>query len=475
MGYRNVPLLLFKDESQSVARKVQFKRNGEVLPPNTRSSGSKLGLLDLTNEKAFGATPRPTYALAPSSVDLALSYFMRSYIPYSTYDYLPSIFTTTKEVADCLSSAVLATALASLSISQDNSELMKYARLFYCKTLTRTNAALASTETALLDSTLVSVLLLGLYESLSSTSRLSTVAWSAHTQGALELVRLRGVQQLQTPIGRRLFAQTANHVRGSCIYSQVPIPESFLELSKTARPFLSVNMPPMKLGFMLDKIASFAARIRKVTSVKVYPALLEELISLEREAQNVEDMLPDDWHYQVLPPQSNTADSNGSTMHSEDDPITAYQCLAHKYPGYWCARFWNVIRVMRIFFNADRRLIVTAIERAVAADKTGELSRHFEDIDTEAIRVAAESTTVAAVRDILASVPHFFDGTGGSSPIEATRSLIWPLTIAARASARGSPAQQYALKTLKRITNRSRIPQAFHAAEAVPTSGLFEW
>ena len=97
---------------------------------------------------------------------------MSLYVPASPFDYLPEIYNTIPStVQDAVSSTVLAASFASLSVRVGSDEFMNRARIHYSEALVRTNAALASPNTAILDSSLLSVLLLGLYEAIAFSGR----------------------------------------------------------------------------------------------------------------------------------------------------------------------------------------------------------------------------------------------------------------------------------------------------------------
>jgi hypothetical protein len=174
-------MLLFKDESESTARKVQWEKNGILYPSSLPGQ-----TLDL---------PLPC-ALTPSHDELALNYFMSSYTLASPFDYLPKMYNTIASTdQDAVSSGVLAVSFASFSLRVGSGKLMDFARIHYSRALHQTNVALASPTTATLDSSLVSVLLLGFYEAVASPSRQSSASWTAHTLGAVELITLRGTKK----------------------------------------------------------------------------------------------------------------------------------------------------------------------------------------------------------------------------------------------------------------------------------------
>jgi hypothetical protein len=69
------------------------------------------------------------------------------------------------------------------------------------------NKALRSPETATKNATLHTVLLLALFEKLMRNHQSSLEAESRHLDGAITLARLRGSEQLDDPIARRILMQ----------------------------------------------------------------------------------------------------------------------------------------------------------------------------------------------------------------------------------------------------------------------------
>jgi hypothetical protein len=246
---------------------------------------------------------------------------MSSYVPASPFDYLPDLYKTAPSASyDTVTPTVLAASFASLSLQVGSGKLMNDARIHYSVALNRINAALASSDTATLDSSLISVLLLGLFEAIAFSGHQSPASWTAHTLGAVQLIRLRGTKQLRTSLDKRLFLQTCNNIRSSCIQRAVPVPDEFLQIYEKAKPFLEPSTPNVRLGPLLDKIACLKVRIRQVLPVQMMSGIIDEALQLDEETRRLEDMLPDDWRYQVMPPHMT--------------PTCAYQGVAHKYPSH---------------------------------------------------------------------------------------------------------------------------------------------
>lgn len=444
----------------STARKVQWERNGVLYPTTLPDQNVEHELLTVPNHDILDTVPSPACPLTPSHSEQALSYFMSCYVPASPFEYLPEIYNGIASTAqDPVLSAVLAASFASLSLRVGSGKLMNDARIHYSKALLRTNAALASPNTAILDSSLISVLMLGFYEAIAFSGHRSPASWTAHTLGAVELIRLRGTKQLETDLGRRLFLQTCNNIRSSCVQRTVPVPDKFLQLFEQAKPFLDPSIPNVRLGPLIDKLADLKARVFQVLPTQSISGIVHEAERLEKEARVLEDMLPDNWRYQVTPQHMT--------------PPYAYQGLAHQYPAHRVARHWNILRISRLFLNEVVLRFVAFVARA-KEEGMDEISQHCKDLDTAALQAAASTNRNQLITDILSSATQFLD-KNGMTFLPAARFLIWPLTVVTEIAQTSEPARWYAIKCLYDIASQARIPQALHAARAIESGSSLDW
>ena len=85
------------------------------------------------------------------------------------------------------------------------------AREKYGLALRMTNKALRSPELALKDTTLLSALCLDLFEKLTNTSQKSK-PWMGHVNGALTLVKMRGLKNFRDPSALRVLARVSNNL-----------------------------------------------------------------------------------------------------------------------------------------------------------------------------------------------------------------------------------------------------------------------
>lgn len=103
-----------------------------------------------------------------------------------------------------LSLATEAVAMAVMAKTPDNERLNQYAAHLYGRALAATQQAMQDPAQATSDETLLAILLFALYESIVSSEH-STAAWTKHIDGAVAIVRARGVEQFETPQSLGLF------------------------------------------------------------------------------------------------------------------------------------------------------------------------------------------------------------------------------------------------------------------------------
>lgn len=86
--------------------------------------------------------------------------------------------------------------------SHQSKPLLESARTRYAKAISRINAALNHPQDAIRDSTMTAVLLVGLFaETLVFKGRTLPARWTAHVEGSAALLKLRGDDQLHSPLG----------------------------------------------------------------------------------------------------------------------------------------------------------------------------------------------------------------------------------------------------------------------------------
>lgn len=94
--------------------------------------------------------------------------------------------------------------LATMAVRPNSRALMPLASSTYIKALKQINFALKDPRTAMSDTTLAMILLLTVFEQITS-SGMDMKGWSSHIYGAVAIIKARDKKSFRTPIGRELF------------------------------------------------------------------------------------------------------------------------------------------------------------------------------------------------------------------------------------------------------------------------------
>lgn len=328
---------------------------------------------------------------------------------------------------------------------------MDLSRRKYASALTRTNAALACPKSAVLDKTLASVLLLGLFEAIVFQGRKSPENWTTHTLGAVGLLRIRGTRQFESnKIAQQLFAQTANNIRTSCFQRRLPVPAEFIELNAGAVPFLNAKDPAVRLGPILDKAASIRARQSK----SHFASLMYEALDLDDEVVDLIGGFEDELLY--------------TQRTREDTPSWAYLGTASRYPSRRAAKFWNAIRMLRVFLNEVIWAGALLASSNMHNDKERAAGDDCENDYLMGVKDTAASNMAEIATEILASVPDFIEEHApGQRFYPSARTLVWPLMVLEKSPICPPAPAKYARCVLARLAsdlNMREVGNTFKAA-----------
>lgn len=161
-------------------------------------------------------------------------------------DYLANLYNT-NSVDEGLQASMKAVGFAGFSHIANTPQLMVNARHQYIRALKLTNAALASPMKAKEDTTLISVMVLGIFETITGCNQRSFKAWAGHVEGACALLKLRGPEQFQGAGGRLMFLQVVTSLVYSSIQCGKPLPRFIIEWTREARKALLSYPDPSQL------------------------------------------------------------------------------------------------------------------------------------------------------------------------------------------------------------------------------------
>ena len=235
--------LIFRDQSSNVIRKAKASEAKKAAAATRAvSEESEETIRNVTPESESEddmslttSTLESTFSIRPTLDEQATCHFVYNYVvgiqapSRSVLDNLALVYRT-RNIDDTLTTALRAVSYASYAHSVRNTELTDISRFQYTRAIRLTNDALQNPDDAVKDTTLLSILILGMYEVLTGCNQRSIQAWMEHVRGSCALVKLRGPEQIQTPEGRRLFVQATVGILTTCIQLSIPIPRHIMKL-----------------------------------------------------------------------------------------------------------------------------------------------------------------------------------------------------------------------------------------------------
>lgn len=344
---------MFRDQSSNVIRKAKAAEAKKADSPAAHSSRSSRETtpksepvedLELVSQRWD-----PIFSIEPTLDERATCYFVFNYLigiqspSRGVLDNLLLLYQT-NSIDDNLLTAVKAVSYASYAHHMQSTELTDVSRYQYTKSVTMTNRALQSTADAVKDSTLMSVMILGMYEILTGNTQRSLEAWMEHIRGSAALIKMRGEDQLRTPQGRRLFIQASIGILTSCVQLNIAVPKQVEEMVRRIPEYLDTNDDFIQIAFNIHltmiEVNQFRAAIHKGRLTDLHD-ILSQALEFDARLNSIADKPPPEFRYYVLrtPPNSDIA----------------FRDTYHVYFDLLTANLWNSVRVFRILIQETIR------------------------------------------------------------------------------------------------------------------------
>ncbi|KAL8371420.1 hypothetical protein RB595_001292 [Gaeumannomyces hyphopodioides] len=418
-GYRNQVDLMFRDESSHVIKKAKAKarrRDADVgvgaspdqplsapAPLTVSESGSVSPEPNGSGSLCVLARPacssRDPEAMLQLPARPAVARGMGWHRPPSvTFDFIYDVWKprTLLDAAhelgeiDSVMASMTAVGLAGLANMTRSGDVMDSARKSYGTALRLINTALRLPDEAVKDTTMLSILILGLFEMIADrdarTVSGTVKAWHEHVNGAAALAKIRGVAQFRTRAGIKMFMMLCQTVILSCIQQGVPMPQSVLDLrAELSRKFRSLNAPESRIEVSMPiyRVLEFRHEVRS-GSLDSPEAVIERLIKMDDDFEHVIANLPSSYRYHTLRlpfPHKDTLDG-----------------VCHVYPNMGKLAIWNGFRSCRL-------LILETI--------LTEIHSRYQNVDPSCVPprhaaafAAARARLPKLCRAIVASVPQ---------------------------------------------------------------------
>jgi hypothetical protein len=200
---------------------------------------------------------------------------------------------------DHLSASVEAVSLSFLANQSHDPSVMFLSRSSYLVAIRRVRGALTAlsasdvSPTSNVESLLLSIILLDMYEKVTSRNPQALSSWMSHAVGGLSLLLSHSSQLISSPMGCRLSARLISAITVSCGTTAVSVPESVVQLRGLLDPFLS----DIKWRFtgILRHVVNLQVDIRHHVIGDSTIDLAERAWYLDKLLQNLYTTLPPFW------------------------------------------------------------------------------------------------------------------------------------------------------------------------------------
>ncbi|KAH8658131.1 hypothetical protein BX600DRAFT_63442 [Xylariales sp. PMI_506] len=492
-GYRDLGEVLFRDEGDRIirrARKVPKAASSTAraqLPlaagfsPSTPSSNSLAfpdsGPTPVVLSVTQRCAPVTIYSpLTASSSDLGAAFFFSKYSLreppfYDAYhswlskSYLDAMSPRQSRVHPGFRAAVEAVGLAGISNVYHAPHVADASKAQYRIALAAVNQILQDPSQAVEDTTLILVILLILFETITFDEVRHYRSREAHIKGATALLVLRGRQQFNRERGAQLYVQTRSHILGACARQAISVPAGIVQTAchfenSTIRQFWRTNQVSSpasicEISFRAINLRATSLRYLKdnndrnnfVEDSDVLKRIRDTALAIDADLQAWKKITVPKWWYTSwdVPLQDPSSPSGGKAGAGEK--ASGFNGKIHHYHSLWVAEVWNNWRTVRIMVN---QIIVNTEE---AAGLSG-----IAQIKSAALTVVREMS-----KDICISADSFMDNP-------RIISLHEPLYLVASEENNPLSMRTYAIEKLLYIAEYLGVQQARILAQEVTST-----
>ncbi|KAF9885562.1 hypothetical protein FE257_012768 [Aspergillus nanangensis] len=455
-GFRDLRALLIQDESAQVMHKAGLAQATDTAAQTASKPSSKRPQI-LTHSYLERSAPSLMYPLSLPLRDQPRQFFIHHYI----LDYSPlshgqmSCFQTIYSqapVSGYLSNAVDAVGMASLANLNYGPHLKHAAYENYSSVLREINLALASNSHTVSYEILVTVMLLNVFETVTCDGN-DLISWNKHEGGELALVHLWNMDQLESPLGRKIFLQLRDDILISCLQRQTTVPSIMAKWVVQARKVeTDLEKPSGDLAEIVVQICSLVSSASHSSFEGDLSRYISETFSIDEALQT--------W----------------SALHKNEFKTAEGAIFQENYLhlSLPMVKTYNVYCCSRIILHK-------ALHRVIS--QRYETMRNSSFITPSSL--SYNSTLIAsyaAIRDsissICSSVPSFRSGSGDQQRskdlVRAGRcmDLIWPLFVAGTAYATTPSEREWISLRLREIGEFSGVQRANVAASHVQYQSL---
>ncbi|KAH7072644.1 hypothetical protein BKA63DRAFT_47785 [Paraphoma chrysanthemicola] len=456
-GYRDALSMMFKNESEVVAKKAEkrYEKLAKQKPaskkdPRTPTTDSSEWPFDqdwLTSQVGTHVVPYTRYPtpesmtreIVPSIEDQALGFFIGNYValplivPRGQFEWVVELLAQ-PDTEEILRKSVYAASLAGFANACKSPTIMQQAQRTYGAALRMTNEALRFKETAIKDTTLIAVIMLGMYENFVFKDRRSIQAWAKHVDGACALLELRGKEQFQSSLGRRLFHQFYGVVMLVALETGREVPTAMHELYQLMTPTSDYSIHGRQWTTRLIDVMHSAINLNKDKETDP-KTMVETALKIDHELDAIKGLMPRIWDYDVI--------------HLDQPSEHLYSGTYHTYLEAWIAQMWNNV-------NSCRLSLYKIVRENLARGWMWHQPALFSPTEHESLNRIAEDVLRSTSTAIFASVPQI------------TGMIPFPdLSMARRRASKAEPIDTAPLYTLQPAGTYLDVSKSTHMVHLI--------
>jgi hypothetical protein len=438
-GYRDEWELVFRNDTDKTIKRFKEKK--------ARAAATTIAIAP------------PTCSLGPRADDLGVNYFVRHFViggranSRGCLNYIPSIYHADGKQSTLVAS-MSAVGLVALANATQHHELASHARAKYLEAIHNVNTALASPVESVKDSTLMSVISLGVFEHVSGYE-----SWARHVRGAAALLVARGKRQFSTPVAVRMFNQVRTDLVIACFRSDEAFPENILELQEEAAKYTDTSTSWWIMGVLGTRCVIVLTRVREnMTREEIpWPELLNEANLLARDFEDLAGILALEEPYIT-------------TRVSDCDRNMIYNGVYALFKDSWAIRLWVNLRTLQMVVY---EIIYWILIKLLATDLGPVVHEH-----TKLELYRTMHTLSKLGDDILAIVPQAIElvssasepcpsiGLSMQGKVSGGYMMIWGLFMIGKSAATTRETRKWVIRLLQDIGRNTGMSVALQVAQA---------
>lgn len=307
---------------------------------------------------------------------------------------------TTQRATDPVLASITAVGLQGIAQMTQAQQPLDAARKSYGRALRLINSALRDPVEAFKDSTMLAVLVLGLYEKMAEPSLHTMRAWQQHITGAAALACMRGPNQFRNKAAIRMFMMLCQNTMINCIQNGLAMPPDLVELRKQLVARIGKKEPNLEICNPIYKILQLEYDIKHGV-VTDLDEMLGKFHEAEDDFERTITVFPEAWQYRKYRTQRPRPEF--------------FQNVCHVYPSIGIATIWNGLRTCRLLILET---MLEELHKRFARVPVRAVPARYQ-IECQKAKVKMEKMALA----ILASVPQHF---GLVSPADSSLDTLAP-------------------------------------------------